>query len=143
MIEGRSAFIWPVRVYYEDTDAGGVVYHANYLKFMERARSEWLRVIGYDQDFLIREQALVFAVRSVALEYRKPARFNDLLHVRSSIQRLGRASLNFSHTIVRTRNDRISELLTTGSVKLASLDANTFKPKPIPNQFIQDLKSAS
>ena len=141
--EGGSSFIWPIRVYYEDTDAGGLVYHANYLKFMERARSEWLRAIGYEQDVLIREQGLVFAVRSVTLNYRKPARFNDLLHVRSSILQLGRASLHYSHTIVREQNDHETELLTTASVKLASLDANTLKPKPIPSQLIQDMKSAS
>jgi acyl-CoA thioester hydrolase len=132
-----------VRVYYEDTDAGGVVYHANYLKFMERARSEWLRAIGYEQDALIREQGLVFAVRSITLSYRKPARFNDLLHVTVSIARLGKASLVFSQAIAHAKSDGEKELLTTGSVKLASLDADTFKPKPISRQFIQDLKSAS
>ena len=74
-------FVWPVRVYYEDTDTGGVVYYANYLRFMERARTEWLRSLGFEQDALAREAGVIFAVRSAALEYLRPARFNDLLQV--------------------------------------------------------------
>ncbi len=70
-------FVWPVRVYYEDTDSGGVVYYANYLKFMERARTEWLRARGFEQDVLLGEHRLMFAVRSLSVDYHRPARFND------------------------------------------------------------------
>ena len=78
-------FVWPVRVYYEDTDSGGVVYYANYLKFMERARTEWLRARGFEQDVLLGEHRLMFAVRSLSVDYHRPARFNDLLAVLSRL----------------------------------------------------------
>ena len=74
-------FIWPVRVYYEDTDAGGVVYYANYLKFMERARTEWLRTLGFEQTTLLNDYGIKFVVRAVALEYLRPALFNDRLEI--------------------------------------------------------------
>ena len=135
-------FNWPVRIYYEDTDAGGLVYHANYLRFMDRARSEWLRSLGYEQDAMMQEQELLFAVRSAALEYKKPARFNDLLHVSVSITRLGNASLSFFHTIVCQNSKRKGDMLATGSIELVMLDAMTFRPKPIPRQLKQDMKSA-
>ncbi|MEN8129759.1 MAG: tol-pal system-associated acyl-CoA thioesterase [Pseudomonadota bacterium] len=136
-------FILPVRVYYEDTDAGGVVYYANYLRFMERARTEWLRTLGYEQDVLIREQGLLFAVRSVAVEYKKPARFNDLLQVAVNGIKLGRVTLTFEQRIARLGDREEQEIITTGSVRVASLDAMTFRPKPIPQQLRQDLESAS
>lgn len=78
-------FNWPVRVYYEDTDSGGVVFYANYLKFMERARTEYLRHFGFEQDILIEQQNIIFAVRSVQLDYISPARFNDQLTVTANI----------------------------------------------------------
>ncbi len=92
-------FVWPVRVYYEDTDSGGVVYYANYLKFMERARTEWLRGRGFEQDALLHEQRLMFAVRSLTVDYHRPARFNDLLLVRSAVVQAGGASLVFEQII--------------------------------------------
>ena len=76
-----NPFRMPLRVYYEDTDSGGVVYYANYLRFMERARTEWLRALGFEQDHLIRDEGILFAVRSASLEYHRPARFNDQLLV--------------------------------------------------------------
>jgi len=82
-------FILSMRVYYEDTDSVGLVYHANYLKFMERARTEWLRSVGIEQDVLAREEGIVFAVRSVELDYLKPAKFNDLLEISVTITRVG------------------------------------------------------
>lgn len=136
-------FIFPVRVYYEDTDAGGVVYYANYLRFMERARTEWLRTLGYEQDRMIREQGLLFAVRSVTVEYKKPARLNDLLQVAVMGIKLGRVTLTFEQRITRPGDREEQEIITTGHVKVASLDAITFRPKPIPQQLRQDLESAS
>ena len=104
------AFVWPVRVYYEDTDAGGVVYYANYLKFMERARTEWLRTRGFEQDVLIKEQDLVFAVRSLSIDYLRPARLDDLLQVRVTVSELRRASIVFEQTSIAciTTTRRIS-----------------------------------
>ncbi len=135
-------FIFPIRVYYEDTDAGGVVYYANYLKFMERARTEWLRKKGYEQDSLIEEQGLLFAVHSISVQYVKPARFNELLYVDLSISQLKRASIVFEQCVFRALESVERDLLTTGVVKVASLDAHTFKPKRLPLELRKDLESA-
>ncbi|MDH5572721.1 MAG: tol-pal system-associated acyl-CoA thioesterase [Gammaproteobacteria bacterium] len=133
-----NTFQWPVRVYYEDTDSGGVVYYANYLKFMERARTEWLRSFGLEQDELIEKNAVIFAVRSVQVDYLAPARFNEQLLVTSSIIEAGRASLVFEQTITKENNKRI---LCKGRVKIASLNTQTFKPCPMPKQILEDLKT--
>lgn len=120
-------FRFPVRVYYEDTDAGGVVYYANYLKFMERARTEWVRSLGFEQDALMREPGIVFAVRACTLEFLKPARFNDGLEVTVRLAQTGRASLVVVQGIFRG-----PEALCTGTVRLACLEARRFSPAPIP-----------
>ncbi len=96
-----TEFLWPVRVYYEDTDSGDVVYYANYLKFMERARTEWLRHLGFEQDELIQKEAVIFAVRSVQVDYLLPARFNDELSVSAKLTEQGRASLTIEQSIIR------------------------------------------
>jgi len=142
MISDDCEFRWPVRVYYEDTDVGGVVYYANYLKFMERARTEWLRELGYEQDVLIREQDLLFAVQSVAVRYHRPARFNDLLQVSVAISRSGRASLELYQRVTRPCDTGQETLLADGEVKLASLCATSFRPKPLPPQLAKALKRA-
>lgn len=129
-----NIFHWPVRVYYEDTDAGGVVFYANYLKFYERSRTEMLRAMGFEQDELINEQAVIFVVRSVQLDYLKPARFNEMLNVTASLSRVKSASLTFEQTI--TRND---ELLNTATIRIACLDADTLRPKLIPDALKQAL----
>ncbi len=100
-------FLWPVRVYYEDTDSGGVVYYANYLKFMERARTEWLRSLGFEQDQLLEKEGVLFAVRRVEVDYRRPARFNDALTVSASIKSRGKASLTFQQEIRSEDDDRL------------------------------------
>src|SRR5690606_21215087 len=94
-------FDWPVRVYYEDTDSGGVVYHANYLKFMERARTEWLRKCGFEQNNLKDEHNCLFAVHSMQIHYRYPARFNDALLIRSEITQMSGASMQFEQSALR------------------------------------------
>lgn len=127
-------FIWPVRVYYEDTDHGGVVFYANYLKFMERARTEWLRALGFEQDRLIEEEGLIFAVRSVQLTYHRPARFNDSLEVSARVIKFGRASIDFEQQVRRG-----DEVLCEGVVRLATLDAKSFRPKPTSQQIIDRL----
>ena len=91
-----STFVWPARVYYEDTDAGGVVYYANYLKFLERARTEWLRALGFDQRDLMRDAGILFAVRHVEIDYLLPARFDDELRIEAAVERASKVSLTFA-----------------------------------------------
>ena len=131
-----TTFVWPVRVYYEDTDSGGVVYYANYLKFMERARTEWLRAHGFEQDALLRDQQLLFAVRTLSMEYHRPARFNDLLEVASRIVTAGGASLVFGQTIQRAGS---AELLCSAQVKVACIDAETFRARRMPRQLMREI----
>ena len=128
-----SQFDWPVRVYYEDTDSGGVVYYANYLRFMERARTEWLRSLGIEQDQLIKEHDILFAVRQVSIDYHAPARFNDRLTVGSDIFATSRASLTFGQTVSRVDE---TSVLCSARVKVACLTASTFRVSPIP-EFIR------
>lgn len=122
-----KSFIWPVRVYYEDTDAGGVVFYANYLKFFERARTEMLRAMGYEQDALIANEGIIFAVRSIQVDYLSPARFNEQLQVSAKVVLAKKASITFEQII--TRGD---DVLCKGSVRIACLDAQTMRPKAIP-----------
>jgi acyl-CoA thioester hydrolase len=122
-------------VYYEDTDSGGVVYYANYLKFMERARTELLRHLGYEQDHLLREHGLIFAVRTASLEFMKPARFNESLEITAGIANTGKASVTFAQKVMRG-----TELLCTGHVKVACLEADSFRPAPIPTTLLEQLK---
>jgi len=129
-----NRFIWPVRVYYEDTDSGGVVYYANYLKFMERARTEWLRSLGFEQDRLIAEENLIFAVRNLDIDYRRPARFNDALTVSAAIAEHGRASLTFDQEVRRD-----DELLCSGRVRIACLSADGLRPRPMPDHMLAAL----
>ena len=129
-------FTLPVRVYYEDTDAGGVVYHSNYLNFMERARTEYLRELGYDQDVLANELDVLFVVSSIQIDYKRPARFNDELEVRTSVEYMGRASVEFRQTILRkAENMRDEQVLTEATVKVACVNATTFKPGAIPQSI--------
>jgi acyl-CoA thioester hydrolase len=127
-------FIWPVRVYYEDTDAGGVVYHANYIKFMERARTEFLRQLGFELNVLEREQRLVFAVRGLSIDYRRPARLNDWLEVSVGFEAVRSASLLFVQG-VRCGGERLCD----GRVRVAALSADTFRPMAIPDFMLERL----
>jgi len=127
-------FSWPVRVYYEDTDAGGVVYYANYLRFMERARTEWLRELGYEQDVL-REYGTLFAVKHADIDYHRPARFNQRLDVLSAITNMGRVSITFRQRVMHELN-----CLTEASVKVVCLNEATFKPRAIPETMREGLQ---
>lgn len=127
-----KSFLWPVRVYYEDTDAGGVVFYANYLKFFERARTEMLRAMGYEQDELIANEGIIFVVRSVQVDYLSPARFNEQLQVSAKVSLAKKASLTFEQAI--TRSD---DVLCKGSVRIACLDAQTMRPKAIPETLFR------
>jgi acyl-CoA thioester hydrolase len=122
-----NRFVWQVRVYYEDTDGGGVVYHANYLKFMERARTEWLRYLGFEQNVLRVDPGVLFVVREVRLKYKKPACFNDTLNVVTELLSSGRSLLEFRQTILRGE-----EVLTDATVEVVCVDAERFKPVTIP-----------
>lgn len=127
-------FHWPVRVYWEDTDAGGVVYYANYLKFMERARSEWLRAHGFEQDVLRDEAGVVFVVRRVEIDYLSPARFNDQLDVSVALHEVRHASLSVRQELMRG-----STRLAKAEVTLACVDAARFKAVKIPAPLIENL----
>ena len=122
-----NRFVWRVRVYYEDTDGGGVVYHANYLKFMERARTEWLRYLGFEQNVLRVDPGVLFVVREVRLKYKKPACFNNTLNVVTELLSSGRSLLEFRQTILRGE-----EVLTDATVEVVCVDAQRFKPVTIP-----------
>ncbi len=128
-------FAFNVRVYYEDTDAAGIVYYANYLRFMERARTERLRQSGFEISDLVAQQRLLLAVRSVQLDYLLPARLNDYLSVSAALVHLGYASLVLEQQILRDR-----QLLCTGQIRLASLDATDLSPKRIPAVLYSRLK---
>ena len=132
-----NEFLWPVRVYYEDTDSGGVVYYANYLRFMERARTEYLRSLGFEQDALIRDEGIIFAVRSVSAEYHKPARFNDLLEVSAEITDLGKASVSFAQRVRRAGDEDVT--LCSATVRIACLDAASLRPRAIPVSMLGEL----
>lgn len=131
-----ESFSFPVRVYWEDTDAGGVVYHARYVGFLERARSEWMRAMGHGQRSMGQEQGLVFAVRAMSLDFRRPARLDDALQVSVELVQLGRASLRFVQHIHRGE-----ELLLQAEVKIAALGAGDFRPRPIPEPLLAQLQA--
>ena len=123
-------FAWPARVYFEDTDAGGVVYYANYLRYLERARTEWLRAMGFDQQRLLQDTGLGFAVRSVTAEYLKPARLDDELQVVSGIKMLGRAQIVFDQRI-----ERGEHTLLTATVRIACMDLAHGRAAAVPQDI--------
>jgi acyl-CoA thioester hydrolase len=126
--------VWPVRVYYEDTDAAGVVFYANYLKFMERARTEWLRALGFEQTTLMHEHSVVFVVRSLAVEFLRPALFNDALEVTVSLIGTRGSVLDISQIVRRGQT-----LLVSGEVRVACVNTQSFKPVRIPHAILGKL----
>lgn len=135
--DAPAAFRWPVRVYYEDTDAGGIVYYANYLKFFERCRTEWLRALGIDQLALARDAGLQFVVRSVSCDYLRPARLDDELDALARLERAGGASLLFAQELRRG-----DELLAQARVKVACIDVNRLAPAALPAALLAALGQA-
>ena len=127
-------FRWPVRVYWEDTDAGGIVFYANYLKFFERARTEWLRARGVAQQQLREATGAIFVVLDTQVSYRLPARLDDALEVTVEPARSGGASLVFTQ-----RAWRGAELLAEGTIRVACVDAHTLKPRRLPASVVQSL----
>jgi acyl-CoA thioester hydrolase len=128
---------WPVRVYYEDTDAEGVVYFANYLKFMERGRTEWLRALGVEQDRLLSEHGLVFTVTGTDVRFRRPARFNDQLIVRTRLIDISRVRFSLSQDVFR---DGEAKPLVNAQCEAACVDAETFRPRRIPAGLLDGLR---
>jgi acyl-CoA thioester hydrolase len=131
----KNEYTLQVRVYYEDTDAGGVVYHSNYLNFMERARTEWLRHIGFEQHTLIEKDEILFAVRKISIDFHKPALFNELLNIKTRIVHTRRASLVFEQIIFNQSEETICK----AEIKIACLNSSTMKPEPIPETILSEL----
>lgn len=132
-----TTFVWPLRVYWEDTDGGGVVFYANYLKFFERARTEWLRSLGVGQQSMADETGMVFIVRRTAVEYNAPARLDDELEIRTMIERVGPASVQFAQEAWRGEL-----MLASGSIRVGCVDRTTFRPAPIPASVLATIKTA-
>jgi len=133
---GIKTFSLHIRIYFEDTDSGGVVYHSNYLKFMERARTEWLRSIGIDQRHLKQDNHIMFVVHRIDIQFKLPARFNDDLIVKSELKDIGSSKIEFRQMIYR--ND---EILIDASVDIACIDSEKFKPVRIPPTIKQTMES--
>jgi len=134
-VTGKT-FAWPVRVYYEDSDAQGVVYYANYFRFMERARTEWIRSLGIEQDVLMQRDRRIFVVVDTAAQFLVPARFNDQLVVTAQLTGLSRASFSIAQDIFRNTID--GELLCRGTIRAAFLNADTLKPARLPDTLFKD-----
>lgn len=135
LASGLPAFQHELRIYWEDTDAGGVVFYANYLKFMERARTEWLRALGFEQETMRREDGLMFVVSDTALRYLAPARLDDWLRVSVQPSEIGRASMTIDQQVWRG-----DQLLTQGRIRIGCVDALSLKPARIPARILQSLQ---
>jgi acyl-CoA thioester hydrolase len=133
-------FAWQVRVYYEDTDTGGVVFYANYLKFFERARTEWLRAAGVGQQALAESQGVMFIVKSTAVDYHASAKLDDELKLTVVVERLGRASVDFVQEAWRLNAGKEPQLLCTGRIKVACVDTKGFRPTGIPAEVLSRIK---
>lgn len=139
MAPTAETFSWPVRVYFEDSDAQGLVYYANYFKFMERARTEWIRALGVEQDVLLEQQRRLFVVVETQAEFVQPARFNDQLVVTAALLERARASFLLEQRIHRDRLD--GDLICRGTTRAAFLNADTMKPARLPDTFFQGPES--
>lgn len=133
-MDTNTQFTLPLRIYYEDTDASGVVYHAQYFKYFERARTEWLRALGYDQERLRTELNLAFTVVSAQVEYRQPARLDDEIRVTVTLIKQRKASLKFEQMVHCGPKP-----LTQASFRIASVSADTFRPRAIPDAIIETI----
>lgn len=129
-MQSTQPFSWPVRVYYEDTDAGGVVYYANYLRFMERARTEWLRTLGFEQPALADEHGVLFVVRAVNIDYLKPSRFNDSLQVTVEVVNVGGSRIRFLQRVLRG-----NEEIVRADVDVVCVSTDTFRPARVPREM--------
>ena len=136
-----SPFEHPIRIYWEDTDAGGIVFYANYLKFFERARTEWLRALGFGQQWLRDTSGGMFVVSETTIKYHSPARLDDTLTVTAQLQEAGRASLCIvQRAFLRQNKDSTDRLLAEGTIRLGWVDSTTLKPGRIPATVLEALK---
>jgi acyl-CoA thioester hydrolase len=133
-------FRHPIRIYWEDTDAGGIVFYANYLKFFERARTEWLRARGYAQEALRTGPGLAFVVTDTSLRYRLPARLDDLIEVTVAVGRVGAASLTIAQQAWRTEPDGRGTLLCDGTIRIGCVELGTFRPVRIPTDLLESIR---
>lgn len=133
-----APFSWPVRVYYEDTDASRVVYHAAYVKYFERARTEWLRAMGFSQHALHDELGVVFTVANIELDFLRPARLDDELVAAVTVEQVRGASLTFSQVLHRKGEDETP--LARARVRVGCVSYETFRPCPLPEPFVNQLK---
>ena len=131
------SFVFPVRVYWEDTDAGGIVFYANYLKFFERARTEWLRHLGLSQQLLKINTGGMFVVSETQLKYHRPAQLDDLLEVSARLQDKGRASLVIAQQAWRVQEDHSRTLLCEGTIRIGWVHAQALKPDRIPSSILE------
>ena len=134
----KAPFTFPIRIYWEDTDAGGIVFYANYLKFFERARTEWLRSLGVEQQSLKDKSGGMFVVSETQIKYFSPARLDDLLEVTAQTSETGRASLVLSQQAWHTVNGQRT-LLAEGTIRIGWVDTQTMKPGRIPAQILEAL----
>jgi acyl-CoA thioester hydrolase len=141
MTTERLPFGFPLRVYWEDTDAGGIVFYANYLKFMERGRTEWLRALGFNQQALRDQVGGMFVVSETAVKYHQPARLDDALWVTARVQEAGRVSLTIEQQVLLRREGQADTLLAEGTIRIGWVDAATLKPSRIPAAILEVLKS--
>ena len=132
-------FGFPLRVYWEDTDAGGIVFYANYLKFMERGRTEWLRALGFNQQVLREQVSGMFVVSETAVKYHQPARLDDALWVTARVQEAGRVSLTIAQQVMLQREGQPDALLAEGTIRIGWVDASTLQPGRIPAQILEVL----
>ncbi len=129
-----------LRVYWEDTDAAGIVFYANFLKFFERARTEWLRTKGYSQEHLRTERGTGFIVTDASISYRRPARLDDLLDVTVGLTRVGQASLQIAQQAFRIVPDGTNELLADGTIRIGCVELGTYRPRRIPTEILQSIQ---
>jgi acyl-CoA thioester hydrolase len=138
----QREFHWPIRVYYEDTDTGGVVYYANYLKFFERARSEWLRSAGIAQQVLTEQEHVMFVVKNAAIDYHLPAKLDDQLEISVRVEKLGRVSVNFYQEVWRQNKDA-RDLLCHGRIRVGCVHTGSLRPISIPSAVLEKIDHLS
>jgi acyl-CoA thioester hydrolase len=136
-IEMPSVFTWTVRVYYEDTDAGGIVFYANYLKFFERARTEWLRALGVSQHDMREQHGAIFVVKNASIDYHAPAKLDDVITLTLGIEKLGRASVQFVQQAFCG-----AALLASARVKVGCVDQAAVTPRPLPDAIAAKMRAA-
>ena len=132
----KPPFVWPVRIYWEDTDAGGVVYHASYVRFLERARSEWLRSLGVAQSELRSQSGIIFVVHRIEMDFLKPAQLDDVLHV--SVRPIAARGASFT-VVQELRRESETQVRVAARVRIACLDAERFRPRPLPPFILSEI----